>query len=95
MTNDNNLDTYERWIGPVRCVIQRGHQVPLLPPRLGETQPFASVWEPDEVVSMDVDGRPVESVTVRMLDGRGQRVVKWKDGGETVYDHGEIRGDHS
>lgn len=89
--NDADAATSEKWIGPVRQVICEGRQVPLLPPLPGETEPFAWVWDPAEVVSMDVDGRPVESVTLMTVDGRGKMVVKFKDGGETSYDADEIR----
>lgn len=91
MTNDDtDTDTFERHIGPVRQVIREAREIPLLPPLPGETRPFMWTWDPAEVVSMDVDGRPVESVTL-MAVGAGQMVVKFKDGGETTYDADAIR----
>jgi hypothetical protein len=93
MTNDDT-DTSEKWIGPVRQVIREGRQVPLLPPLPGETEPFAWAWDPAEVVSMDVDGRAVESVTLMAVDARGQMVVKFKDGCEVTYDAGAVISTH-
>jgi hypothetical protein len=92
--DDATTETFEKWMGPVRQVIREGRQVPLLPPLPGETQPFAWAWEPAEVVSMDVDGRPVESATVMAVDGRGKLVVKFKDGEEITYDGGALRSTH-
>lgn len=85
-------ETYEHWSGPIRQVIRRGREIPLSPPLPGETRPFMWMTEPDEVVSMDLDGRPVETATIRVHDGRGQLVVKFKDGDETIYDRGPVRG---
>lgn len=88
----DDVETFERWYGPVRSVISvGGRKIPLTPPLPGETEPFAWVSEPSEVLSMDVDGRPVESVTVMATGGRGQLVVKFKDGGEATYDMGATR----
>jgi hypothetical protein len=92
--DDTETETFERFMGPVRQVIREARQVPLLPPRAGETEPFAWAWDPAEVVSMDVAGRPVESVTLMAVDGRGQMVVKFKDGGEHTCDAGAVRGTH-
>lgn len=94
MTDDNDSDTFERWTGPVRQVFREGRQVPLLPPLPGETEPFAWAWDPAEIVSMDVDGRPVESVTIRAVDGRGQMVIRFTDGEETTQDMGAVRSTH-
>ncbi len=87
-------DTYEHWTGPIRCVVRRGVKIPLAPPLPGETEPFAWTTTPDEVVSMDLDGRPVESATFMAENGRGKLVVKFKDGGEETRDAGAIRSTH-
>lgn len=92
MADNDTTDTYEHWTGPVRSIIRRGRKVPLLPPRPGETEPAAWTMDPDILEAMDVDGRPVESATVQARDGRGELVVKFKDGTETVYDYGLVRG---
>jgi hypothetical protein len=95
MTDNDTPDTFERWVGPVRSVISTGgRRIPLAPPLPGEVQPFAWTTEPATVLSMDVDGRPVESATVMAVDLRGKVVVKFKDGEEVAYDLGPVRGDH-
>ena len=88
-------DTYEHWTGPIRCVVRRGGaKIPLAPPLPGETEPFMWTSTPDEVVSMDLDGRPVESATFMVEDGRGKLVVKFKDGEQETRDGGPIRSTH-
>jgi hypothetical protein len=99
MTNDTadmaSDNTFEKWIGPVRITVRKGgRKIPLAPPLAGETGPFAWTIEPDEVVSMDVDGRPVESVTAAVEQGRGQVLVKFKDGGQLIHDAGAVRSTH-
>jgi hypothetical protein len=99
MTNDTadmtHEDTSEKWIGPVRQVIRNGgRKIPLAPPLPGETEPFAWTTEAAEVVSMDVDGRAVESVTATAEDGRGKLLVKFKDGCEVTYDAGAVISTH-
>ena len=93
-TDTTNQDTCEKWIGPVRQLIREGRRAPLLPPLEGETEPFAWTFDPDDVVSMDVDGRPVESATATVVDGRGALVVKFKDGCEVTYDAGAVISTH-
>lgn len=90
MTNDDNTDTYERWMGPVRYVVRRGGRVPLAPPLPGETEPFAWAAEPDEIVSIDYAGRPVESATATVGDDGGQLTIRFKDGDELVLSAGDV-----
>lgn len=95
MTDDTTPDeTYEHWSGPIRCVVRRGVKIPLSPPLPGETEPFMWTTTPDEVVSMDLDGRPVESAAFMIEDDRGKLVVKFKDGGEETRYGREIRSTH-
>lgn len=88
---DDVAETYERWYGPVQTVIRRGgRKVPLSPPVPGTDEPFMWTIEPDEVVAMDVDGRPVEGVLVLARAGRGEILVTFKDGEKVTYDQGPI-----
>lgn len=90
MTNTTESDTFEHWFGPVRSVYRTGERVALAPPRPGETEPFAWVQEPDTLVSMDIDGRPVESATFLIENGRGVMRVKFEDGESVDHDRGPV-----
>lgn len=96
MTDDDETpETFERWYGPVRAVISAGgRRIPLAPPLPGETEPFAWVAEPSEVLSMDLDGRPVEGVLLKHEDGRGVMVITFKDGDSVTQDLGPVHTDH-
>jgi hypothetical protein len=83
-------DTFEQRFGPVRSVYSRGGER-VVDVRDDRGRPLAWHVTQAELLSQDVDGRPVQSVTV--FAGRGVLAVKFEDGEEVEYPM-RVRGTH-